>query len=336
MKKRSDGLYRVSKVIDGKQKYFYGHSREEAYKKKSEYLKQAEIASVSFANIAEEWADNHFLTLAYNSRKGYKPAYRRAVEEFGDRDITSITPGDISLYIRDFARGRADKTVRTQLMVINLIFRYAINYCRINIPNPARDIEIPKGLRKNKVSVPSDEDIKKVKECADLPFGAFGLLLLYTGLRRGELLAITGEDIDIKNRTITVNKSLYYENNHPRIKAPKTEMGVRIVPILDAVLQTVKKLPKHGPIFTVRKGEYLTDHEFFREWNNYVQMTGIQCTPHQLRHAFATMLYENGVDPKTASFYLGHAQTSTTQNIYQDIRKSRMAEMNPQLYGMDI
>ena len=160
MKKRKDGYYKATKTINGKQVCFYGKSRAEAYRKREEFTEKVE--SPLFRDIAEEWWEQ--TDYAYNSYKCYKPAYLRAVEEFGDMFITDITPSDLSKYIREFSgKGYADKTVRTQLSVFNLIFKYAINFCGLET-NPARDIQIPKGLTKKKVNMPSDEDIKKVKE----------------------------------------------------------------------------------------------------------------------------------------------------------------------------
>ena len=131
--------------------------------------------------------------------------------------ITEITPSDLSKYIREFSgKGYADKTVRTQLSVFNMIFKYAINFCGLET-NPARDVQIPKGLSKKKVSMPSDEDIRKVKEGINLPFGLFPYMAMYTGMRKGELLALTSKDID--KDYITVSKSLYHDSNS-RQEAP--------------------------------------------------------------------------------------------------------------------
>lgn len=335
MKKRKDGLYRVSKVIDGKQKFFYGHSKAEAYQKREEYLNKAARDSYQFGPIAERWWEYHSPSLAFNTLKGYKPALRRAIEQFESVDITDITPVDISSYLHKMAKEKyADKTVRTQLMVISLIFRYAINYEGININNPARDVTVPKGLKKANVTMPCDEDIKRVKENVDAPFGLFPFMLMYTGMRRGELLALTGRDIDLDARTISITKSLYYENNHPRVKEPKTESGKRIIPILDTLMPYLKGIKK-GPVFPGSE-TYLSDHEFFRNWDKYVAATGITCTPHQLRHCYATMLYENDVPAKDAQYLLGHAHLSTTMDIYTDIRTSKVRDIGQQIYSIDI
>lgn len=334
MKKRKDGYYTVTKTINGKRVFFYGVTRMEALKK-AEAEQMKAINGPTFEEVAEDWEEHHFPTLVWNTQKQYKPALKRAVAEFGKDYITDITPSDISSYIHGFAIGdRSDKVVRTQLMVISLVFKHAINSLGVNISNPARDICIPKRLKKTKVTSPSSEDIKAIKSNLSVPFGMFPYMALYTGLRKGELLALTWKDINLKKRTITVNKSLYYEYNKPFIKEPKTAKGVRTVPILDTLLPHLKK--GKGLVFPNDHGTYITAKEYETLWRNYQKATGVKCTCHQLRHCYATMLFEHNVNEKTAQALLGHAQLSTTMDVYTDIRNSYLKEKSKGLYKMDI
>lgn len=329
MKKRKDGYYKVTKSINGIQKCFYGKTRAEAIRKRDNYIDKKE--TIVFRDVAEEWFTEHSAELEYNSLKGLKPAYERAVREYGDMFVTDILPSDIAKYIKSFtAKGYADKTTRTQLGVFNMIFKYAINFKGIDMQNPARDVTIPRGLPKRKVSLPSDEDIQKVKDNVDKEFGLFAYFILYTGLRRGELLALRYDDI--RDGFITVNKSVYYENNKPRIKKPKTASGIRKVPILDKLKPYICG---KGIIFNYN-GKYLPQHIFDAKWKQYCRETGIKCTPHQLRHCFATMLYEGDISPKDAQYLLGHNQISTTMDIYTDIRAQREKEIADKVKTIDI
>lgn len=330
MKKRKDGYFRTSKTINGKTYYFYGKTDTEAINKRDEYLERKE--KVLFKDAAEEWFEHHSASLAFNTIRGYIPSYKRAVDEFGDINITDITPLNVSKYIRHMAdMNYSDKTVRTQLGVISMIFQYAINYTGIDMANPARDIKIPKGLQKKKVTLPSDEDIQKVKESVTEEFGLFAYMLMYTGLRRGELLGLRYEDI--KDGFINIDKSIYYDGNTPKVKRPKTERSVRRVPVLDKLSPYLSR--KKGIIFN-HLGEYLPYHVFLRKWGNYCKTTGIKCTPHQLRHCFATMLYEADISPKDAQYLLGHAQLSTTMDIYTDVRKQREKVIAENIKSIDI
>ena len=334
MKRRKDGYYTVTKTIKGKRVFFYGVTRMEALQK-AEAWERKEEEGYTFEEVAEDWEEHHFPTLVWNTQKQYRPALRRAVAEFGPDLIADITPADISAYIHSFAVGdRSDKVVRTQLMVINQIFKHAINCLGVNISNPARDITVPKHLKKQKVTPPSSEDIKRIKESVAVPFGLFPYMALYTGLRKGELLALDWKDIDIKGRKIIVNKSLCHRYNRPFLKEPKTRRSVRTVPILDTLLPYLKK--SKGLIFCNDHGTYLTAKEYQTLWSNYCKATGVTCTAHQLRHCYATMLFEHSVNEKTAQALLGHAQLSTTMDVYTSIRESYMEDVNKKLYSMDI
>ena len=92
---------------------------------------------------------------------------------------------------------------------------------------------------------------------------------------------------------------------------------------------------KRGYIFSYR-GKPLPYHVFLKNWSNYCKNTGIKCTPHQLRHCFATMLYEADVTPKDAQYLLGHAQISTTMDIYTDIRQSREDSIKSKIKSIDV
>ncbi|MBQ7799649.1 MAG: tyrosine-type recombinase/integrase [Oscillospiraceae bacterium] len=332
MTKRKDGLYQEVLKINGKTKYFYGKTKAEVLRKVRIYEEEQERGKL-FKNVADEWWAFHENTIAHNTTKSYKPAYRRAVELFGEVPIKDILPSQINAVIEKFSQNRADKTVRTQLMVYNLIFRYAVQK-GYALFNPVRDLTVPKNLPKKKRSSPSSQDIKRVKENTDIPFGMFAFWALYTGLRRGELMALEWKDVDVKNRTITVNKSLYHINNKPAIKLPKTKTSIGVVPILDALAEKIK--PGKGLVFPNEQGEYITDTQFKYMWRKYCQTTGITATPHQFRHAYATMLFENDIPPEEAQALLRHAQLSTTMDIYTDLREDKLKSIHKKVYSVDI
>ena len=332
MNKRPDGLWRERvKLKSGKYKDFYGHTKAEVMRKVMECREEQEKGRL-FSDVADDWWEQHSEKIAYNTAKPYKPAYKRACEYFEGRRISTILPTEISRHIRLFAKEHADKTVRTQLMVYNLIFTYAVQEGDVLV-NPARDLTVPGDLRKKKVTMPSSEDIARVKASAEHPFGLFALMALYTGMRRGELLALRWEDIDRKAGVIHITKSLYHENNHPKTKLPKTATSVGDVPILAAL---EKYLPdaKSGIVFTVN-GDYLSETQFQVNWEHYCKESGISCTPHQLRHAYATMLFENGIPPEEAQILLRHAQLSTTMDIYTDIREGKQKKVFDKVRNVD-
>ncbi len=328
--KRPDGLYEAIRTINGKRKAFRGRSPQEVEQKMIAYKGEAERGRL-FREVAEEWEEIHFPTLAPNTLKGYRPASRRAIEHFGDTPIRQIKAPDIKRFINEFARAgkgqasRAQKTVTNQLLVLNLIMGYAAENGEIDF-NPCANVSIPKDLSKKRREAASSADEAKVKNAADvwlLPY-----FILYTGLRKGEALALTYGDIDLKKKIIHVTKSVYHISNKPYIKKPKTEAGIRIVPILDPLTPKIpKRRKKELYLFSDDGGKTpLTEMQYQKHWERFVEATGITCTAHQLRHSFATMLFECGIPVKDAQDLLGHSTAAMTQDIYTHIRDAHREE----------
>lgn len=332
MTRRKDGLYQEAITINGKRKYFYGHSKIEVMRKIRSY-QEREKNGLTFEEVADEWWEFHEPTLGPITAKGYVPAIRRA-KEYLSGPVREVTPTDINQYILSLARKQyARKTVTNHLAVVNQIMKYAVQNGYIQV-NPAREIDVPKGLAKTPRDLPTSEEIKIIKNTTAEPMGMFAYWVMYTGCRRSELLALTWNDVDLTARTITINKSRYQLHNKVYTKDPKTESGNRVLPILDKLLEVIPKKGR-GLVFPYN-GEMYTERRFELEWNKYRKKYGINCTPHALRHCYATMLYEANVPVKDAQELLGHAQASTTQDIYTHIRDSQKQKMREALYQIDI
>lgn len=327
---RPDGLHETIIRINGKRKAFRGKTDKEVWEKVKAFdraaaeaeAQQAAEEAATFAALADRWWDEIEPTLEHNSTKNYRPALKRAKAEFGDRQASEITAQEIDAYIHEFSATRARKTVSTQLQIIRQVLRFAVVQGALPY-NPAEALRVPKGLKVTYRMPPDDAQIKLIKNHAkDMPFGLFAALIYYTGCRRGEALALTGADIDRKAKRISISKSVYYVGNHAQIKQPKTEKGTREVPLLDALDKLLpKRLPK-GYLFSEPNGEPLTNDHYNDAYKEYQQAAGVSVTPHQIRHGYATALYECGVDFKTMQALLGHAQLSTTMDIYTHVRQN--------------
>lgn len=330
--KRKDGRYQISLTISGKRMYFYGSSPAEVNRNLRAY-KAVQEKGLLFSAVCDLWQEEHFPKLRIGTVKSYESASKRCLKHFGDDPIRQISALDIDRFIRDLSSGdRAAQTVRIHLQVMRLIFNYALRN-GLTESNPASVIKVPKGLPRRVRVAPDEKYIEIVKRSAHQPFGLFALFLLYTGCRRGEALAVCHEDID--GRIIHINKSIVYDGNKPILQPyTKTASGVRDVVLLDDLAEKIP--PGKGLLFSFN-GKPITEMGLQRRWEKYCKDTGMLVpnepgkkpdmipafTPHQLRHAYATILFEAGVDEMVAKDLLGHSDIAVTKNIYTHIRQKK-------------
>ncbi|MBO5060278.1 MAG: site-specific integrase [Clostridia bacterium] len=331
MKKRADGRWQKVKTINGQKVTFYSRADTERKAIKDienqmiEYTEKEKIKH-SFRYIAELWNEEYRERISdINYRKNTKAAYEYILDYFEEyKNIKDITAVEINIFISKLiSKQYYKKTVANYKCILNMIFQYALLNGYI-LYNPVRDIRLPNNLPKTPRKIPTDAEIKEI----DKHYTGFDFLpyfLLYTGLRLSEALALSYEDIDLKNNIITVNKHMLFNNNKPIIEnRTKTENSKRAVALLDRVRE---KLPrKKGLIFGNENGTPYTKIQLQRRWEKYQKTYGVTVTAHQLRHAYATMLFEAGIDLKDAQELMGHSDINLTRQIYTHIRDKRKNE----------
>lgn len=339
MKQRADGRWAKKITLpNGKTKYFYSTEPTER-KANADFAQQLLLyqeeqeKGMLFQKVAEEWERKHFPTLQENTLKQYRAAKKDVVEYFNDKPITEIKPAHVNAMISQLASdGYAQKTVKARLLVMNLICKYAIISQYIE-SNPCQYVEIPKNLPKTKRESISKSESELIKKNYDKHFGIFALFLLTTGCRRGEALALEPkEDIDWEKSIAHINKTVEWHGNKPHIKpCPKTDAGVRDIPIPEFVLNLLKPFKKQKYLFANEKGELMDNSQVTRAWNRYQKESGVTASMHQLRHAYATTLFDAGIDVKTAQKFLGHTDIKTTLDIYTHLSESRLDDSTNKL-----
>lgn len=134
-------------------------------------------------------------------------------------------------------------------------------------------------------------------------------LLFFTGMRKGELLALKWEDIDFNNKTISINKTI--TRNH-ELQTPKTQTSNRIISISDNLINELSKL-KHDH-------EFIFDISFTqlkRKKDYYCNLSGVkQIKIHEFRHSHACLLFTNKIEIEDISYRLGHSNISMTMSTY--------------------
>ncbi len=157
-------------------------------------------------------------------------------------------------------------------------------------------------------------------ECEDQRLLA---LLTFTGLRRGEMLGLRWEDIDIAQGLIHVQRNVTFTSNQPIIGTPKSKSGVRDVPLLPQLLESIKPLEVTGYIVGGEAPITLMKYErSIERIERTIDLHG--ATAHVLRHTYLTMLNNAGIDPKTIQAIGGHADIGTTMNRYVHSQKKQV------------
>ena len=339
---RKDGRYMgYYKGKDGKRHAIYDRDPKRLYEKITD--KEAEKSEpITFCKIADAWKSRHWPEIEEGTQTCYAPAFTRAVERFGNRLAAEILPSDIQQHLECMKQsGYGAHTIKIQKVVYNLIYANALIDERYNADitrNPATPTKVPKGSKKPmKRDAPSDEIIKKIRDSVDTAYwGLFCLLLISTGLRRGEALALQWGDIDFPNKEISVTKSIHY-NGATTVGRTKTENAIRTVPILPDLLAALIISKPEGAKRTdfvfpsaASPDKPMPESTYRRYWNRYCFEMGfirpdgsVALTPHFMRHGYATMLYDAGVDAYTAQRLLGHANIQTTLAIYTHLKRAR-------------
>ena len=332
MKRRPDGRWQKRITLpNGKSKLIYSSASTErlAVKDFNEKMLQMEKEEKNrslFKNIADEWNTDYRKRIdEINYRKGPKATYERILSHFKDRYVEEITATDVHAYINSLIQNQySQKSISTAKSILNMIFNFAILNGYI-INNPVQIITLPANLPKKPRKLPKDEELRIVSENYT-GFDFLPYFLLNTGLRKSEALALTYDDIDFENECINVDKVLVYDNDRPVIKPKtKTEKGERYVTLLKRVADKIPR-DKKGLIFCNEDGTPFTNRNYDTHWKHWKKKHNVSITAHQLRHAYATMLYEVGVEDLEAQGLMGHADISTTRSIYTHIRSKRKKE----------
>lgn len=223
--------------------------------------------------------------------------------------------------------------------------------------NPTDRVKIPKEAAEGEREAISEEQQKWITEMPH-EMQTAAMIMLYAGLRRGELLPLSWADIDFKKKTITVNKAVDLSDDKAVLKGTKTKAGNREVIMPEILVEYLKKIKKKNSLVCpFKKDKMYTATQWRRAWNSYLydldlkygdnkdrkskfdkRYKGIsidRITPHMLRHTYCTNLILSGVTPMTVQKQMGHANIQVTLEIYthitQEFKENDMNKYNEYL-----
>lgn len=367
MQKRSnartaDGKIRVRVYLglkEGKKQFknVYGKTQKEAEQKadeiRSKLKKGIDLTSTgdSFADWAENWLVMKKAEVSDDQYNLICARVKYFVGIIGDSKINEIKVFTLQKVINALSECNpktgnptAKNTLRAYSQILTAIFEYAVDNRALDV-NPALKIKLPKDAPTNHRHALSEEERQWVIEFEHRAQPA-AMIMMFSGLRRGELTALRWSDIDFQKKTILVTRS--YNFKQREFKTPKNGKS-RIVSIPQILVDYLKVLPRNSIfIVTTAHGEMMTDTAWKRLFDSYmfdlnlvygnftkphtkfeprtIPMTIRAFTPHDLRHTFCTIMYESGIDVLVAKEQMGHSDVKTTLGIYthlDSVRKER-------------
>lgn len=259
------------------------------------------------------------------------------IPALGDYSVAEITEEILQKTVSEWlCSGRLDhtgglskKTVRDLITIVKNSLRAADKRC--GLPQREFALYFPHGGETERPRIFSHKDEKRLIQAAlaENTCQSVGLVLcLCTGLRIGELCALTWEDVDFKERVLRVTKTLQRifqkdwngaGESKVVITPPKTQNAQREIPLADALLPLLRTLcpENRSAYFLTGTEKYLEPHTYRSYYARFLKRYNIAYMHfHCLRHTFATRCIESGADYKTVSTLLGHASVRTTLAIY--------------------
>ncbi len=319
---------------------------------------------IRFADFSKRWMNEYAkVNLAIKTYSRYEEYLERINLGIGHLKLKDITPLQLNAFYRSLEvdgvskkkkydkdgnlinGGRlAPKTILDHHRVISKILGTAVRWGLIE-RNVAERADPPKVPHKE-ISYLNESQIRKLLSLLDvepIQYRTMITMLIYTGIRRGELCGLEWKDIDFDNQVLHVCRSSQYIGNQTIItKEPKTKSGIRHFALSNTVCTMLKEYKVWQLEHRIAMGDTWKDCDrLFTAWNGtpihpdtvtdwfakFIKRSGLPyVTLHSLRHTNATLMIAEGTDVCTVSKRLGHANTATTLNIYAHALKSKDRE----------
>ena len=280
--------------------------------------------NITFGQFIDEYYEDMSKRLKENTFRGKKYIIELKIRPyFGNKILSEITPRDIRKWQNELmGLGYKQTYLKTINNQLSALFNHAVNFRGLQ-NNPCRKAGSMGKAKADDVNFWTLDEYKQfiegTKDQDDL-FIAFETLY-WTGMRVGEFLALTIEDIDLENRRIDINKSFQRINGRDVITSPKTEKSKRNIMIPTFLAEELEDYIYHsyglGPtdrLFPFTKNRL--DHQI----GKIIKKTGVKkIRLHELRHSHASLLINKGCSPLEVKERLGHEKIQTTIDTYSHL-----------------
>lgn len=303
----------------------------------------ANSSGVSLSVWMEQWLDLYCIDLEATTKAGYSKAIEtQLIPYLGDYPLKMLNNTYVQGWIKAMINdGYAPKTIKNVFLNLKAAMDKAVEL-KMLTANPCTGTKLPK-IPKYEPRIYDWDEIENMLSCARGTDMYFPLLLeVTTGLRRGELLAVTWDDVDFETGIMHIHRNRVVADHEVIVKAPKSRAGIRDIALGEQLLDILQGeylryqadrqefgSNFHDSRLLVRKedGTPYHPHAWTKKWKRFQKANGLEENRfHDLRHSNTTALVESGVDLKTIQQRLGHSDISTTMNIYAHATKKSNRE----------
>lgn len=267
---------------------------------------------MTFIEVLEKWKELHFEKLEPRTVRQYKSICKH-FEPIKDIPMLELTTMQLQELFNSVTLAPASK--RLLKAVLNQVYKYALKM-DIVIKDCSEFLELGKKQAVIERKIFTNEEISKLWKYKELQWVDTVLIMIYTGLRIGELLTIESKNVDLENRTIR--------------GGIKTDAGKnRIIPINMEILPLIKNRMslEHQYLITGVRGKKLLYQNYILFFNKLMDQLNMTHTIHDCRHTFASLLSNADANKISIAKIIGHSSYLTTEKIYthKDVEELKKA-----------
>jgi integrase len=318
-------------------------SKRQAEKLRTELLSQVDSGTYrkptkeTVGDFMLKWLTSHKPNITARSLDRYTGIVNyHIIPSIGNILLTHLTPERIQgLYIAKLDTGLSPRTIKYIHTVLHKALSTAIKWHKIGT-NPCDSVDLPKAQH-TEMQIWSESEIPKFLDASrNTPYYYLFYTALFTGARRGELLALRWQDCDLFNGQLSISRSVQHVKGKYIFSQPKSEKSRRTIALPPSTTIRLKQLRESTEHLRSRLGQTVRDSDLVfthtfdgkplrpntvsRAWEIIAKKAGLKVIRfHDARHTHASLLLRQGVPLKVVSERLGHSSISITADIYSHV-----------------
>jgi len=274
------------------------------------------------------WLENKKSVLKSSTYENYTHMLKHILPSLGHLKLRDIKNAQLQAFLNELGNAKGRSTLEKVRVVLYGMLEEAEKN-ELVIRNAARGLKIPLNAAPGKKREAfTAEEIALIERSAQtVDFMDVIAILINTGLREGELLAMRRQNLKTENSCIYVTHSATRINGKPTLGTPKTPESIRMIPVSNWVFELITaRLPAdEGFMFRCQNGDIWSPRSFLRAYKKALEQIGVRyLSPHCCRHTYATRLHAARADTKTIQTLMRHTDYALTANIYTHVQEETL------------